>query len=213
MRAQARAKMGRADEALVDVEAAVVALDRVRNVHRLANALALRAGLLVDKKRTDEARADAARAAALYEAGFTDPTPDNRNRPGAPEVRVRDRQGVDSMRKMEARACMADGSWSTARSLLEGIEADRNADRMSLVNSDVPLLLAECLLRDPKAADVRVRAVREQLSRGRAFWNPRAMNAELAAALRLEAELLSLDGGFHAAEELRRRADRMEQPR
>ena len=213
LRAQARAKMGRADEALVDVEAAVVALDRVRNVHRLANALALRAGLLVDKKRTDEARADAARAAALYEAGFTDPTPDNRNRPGAPEVRVRDRQGVDSMRKMEARACMADGSWSTARSLLEGIEADRNADRMSLVNSDVPLLLAECLLRDPKAADVRVRAVREQLSRGRAFWNPRAMNAELAAALRLEAELLSLDGGFHAAEELRRRADRMEQPR
>ncbi len=213
LRAQALAKQRRVDEALRDVGDAIADLDRCGNAHRLANALALRGDLLVGNGDTEGARADARRAAALYEAGFTDPTPDNRNRPGAPEVRVRDRQGVDSMRKLEARALMAEGSWGAARALLSVIESDREPTRMSLVNSDVPLLLAECLLRDPSMTSGRARAVREQLARGRAFWTPRAMTPKLAAALRIEAELVSLDGGFHAAEELRQRADRLEKGR
>ena len=210
LRAQARKKLGRAGDAMADLDAAISLLDAVGNVHRLANALALRAELRVAAGDTEAALVDAARAMALYEAGFTDPTPDNRNRPGAPEVRVRDRQGADSMRKLEARAHMANAQWGKARQILEGIEQDRTGDRMSLVNCDVPLLLAECLLRDPAAASLRSRAVREQLERGRLFWQPRDMRPRLAAALRLEAELVRGEGAMRAAADLEQFADQLE---
>jgi hypothetical protein len=114
------------------------------------------------------------------------------------------------MRKLEARAHMANAQWGKARQILEGIEQDRTGDKMSLVNCDVPLLFAECLLRDPAAASLRSRAVREQLERGRLFWQPREMRPRLAAALRLEAELVRGEGAMRAAEEFEQRADQLE---
>lgn len=210
LRAEARRSSGRTDLALEDLRLAIADLEACDNSHRLANALALRADMMLAQGRLQEARADAARAGSLYERGFTDPTPDNRDRPGSSEVRVRDWQGAGSMRKLEARSYMAESDWARARSILAGIEADRPSDSMSHVNRDVPLLLAECLLRDPQAERLRSRGVREQLERGRAFYEPRGMRRELARASRLEAELLRGEGADSAADESIRRAERLE---
>jgi serine/threonine protein kinase len=210
LRAEARSALGRIDLAMEDVSAAIANLEASSNVHRLANALGLRAEIYLARALGRAARDDAARAAELYDRGFTDPTPDNRDRPGAAEVRIRDRQGFDAMRKLQARAFMVDADWAQARGILSQIEVDKPAESLSHVNRDVPLLLAECLLRDPQAEGVRSREVRKQLERGRAFYEPRGMRRELARALRLEAEMLDGEGAERAATERIRRAELLE---
>ncbi len=213
LRGEARRVSGRLDLALEDLRFAIADFETCGNSHRLANALAVRAGIFIARNRIQEARVDAARATELYERGFTDPTPDNRDRPGVPDARVRDRQGADAMRGIEARAFMAEGSFARARAILASIEANVTSDAMSQVNCGVPLLLAECLLRDPSAEGMRSRGVRAQLERGRAFYERRGMRPELARAYRIEAELLRMEGSERAAAERISHAIRLESER
>ena len=199
LRGLAHEQLGDLGAALRDLDQSVGLFEASGNVHRKANALAARGRVRLTVGETAGSRADAASARTLYEQGFTDPTPDSFGRPGPVLARLRDNAGVASMVKLQARAAMAAGDWAEAHRLLLTIEAGRAPDEMSLVNCDVPVLLAKALLRDPQARPDAAQ-VRGLLAHGRAFYEPRGLVSLQVEALCLEAELLRREGDASSAD-------------
>ena len=189
LKGSALASSGNAQAAIDAFGESADLFTRTGNVHRLANALANRAEQWVTLGEFARAGADAAAAAGLYEQGFTDPGPDCMDRPGSPAVRQRDQQGVDSMRKLQARILLGQGKPAEALALLEALQQANPGIATSWQNCDVSLLMAEALLRMGDLRPDTVANMRRLLQEGRAFYEVRNMTSLLVDADAIEGEL------------------------
>jgi hypothetical protein len=170
------------DGVLADVRAldeAIAMLRNVDNVHRLANALALRARLRLLRREPGDAAVDVAEARDLYQVGFTN------LRPGTEGDQEPDKAGVASMRMMEAWISMQRGQIAEAlaelMSLIEEMRGGDGLTRMNPVLSDVPLLAAKCLL-DVGGDAAQLAVMCDHLHAAKVFYEFRGMTERLKQA-------------------------------
>lgn len=178
------------DEASAEVpalEEAISLLGTVKNDHRRANALALRARLRLLRRDPGKAAEDVADARKLYVDGFTN------LRPGIPSVTPEpDKAGVASMRMMEAWISMQREQFGEAlaelMSLIEEMRAGEGLSQMNPVLSDVPLLAAKCLL-DVGGDAAQFAVMLDDLHAAKVFYEFRGMTERIKQADQLIKEL------------------------